>query len=125
MKALCKLLGGVLVAALVVAVLGTAIFIGIGALLTHWLPISLFQAAILAIGATVAVTLIVYTGATMVHFYTQQAWHDDDDQWEPDDEPEPVPDLPDPNRLKIGRNAPCPCNSGKKYKNCCGRSPGN
>ncbi len=23
---------------------------------------------------------------------------------------------------KIGRNDPCPCNSGKKYKNCCGRS---
>jgi len=22
---------------------------------------------------------------------------------------------------KIGRNAPCPCGSGKKYKNCCGR----
>jgi SEC-C motif domain protein len=22
---------------------------------------------------------------------------------------------------KIGRNAPCPCNSGKKYKKCCGR----
>jgi preprotein translocase subunit SecA len=21
----------------------------------------------------------------------------------------------------IGRNEPCPCNSGKKYKNCCGR----
>ena len=21
---------------------------------------------------------------------------------------------------KIGRNAPCPCGSGKKYKNCCG-----
>ena len=21
---------------------------------------------------------------------------------------------------KIGRNEPCPCNSGKKYKNCCG-----
>ena len=20
---------------------------------------------------------------------------------------------------KIGRNDPCPCNSGKKYKNCC------
>lgn len=20
---------------------------------------------------------------------------------------------------KIGRNAPCPCGSGKKYKNCC------
>ncbi len=21
--------------------------------------------------------------------------------------------------MKIGRNAPCPCGSGKKYKNCC------
>jgi preprotein translocase subunit SecA len=20
---------------------------------------------------------------------------------------------------KVGRNAPCPCGSGKKYKNCC------
>lgn len=23
---------------------------------------------------------------------------------------------------KIGRNAPCPCGSGKKYKNCCGKN---
>ena len=22
---------------------------------------------------------------------------------------------------KIGRNAPCPCGSGKKYKKCCGK----
>ncbi|MYI33930.1 MAG: hypothetical protein F4112_13315, partial [Holophagales bacterium] len=21
---------------------------------------------------------------------------------------------------KVGRNAPCPCGSGKKYKKCCG-----
>ena len=26
---------------------------------------------------------------------------------------------------KIGRNDPCPCGSGKKYKNCCGRNQGN
>lgn len=25
-----------------------------------------------------------------------------------------------PQRTKAGRNAPCPCGSGKKYKNCCG-----
>ncbi len=25
-------------------------------------------------------------------------------------------------RAQIGRNSPCPCGSGKKYKNCCGRS---
>ena len=26
-------------------------------------------------------------------------------------------------RQKIGRNSPCPCGSGKKYKHCCGKSP--
>jgi hypothetical protein len=25
-------------------------------------------------------------------------------------------------RVKIGRNEPCPCGSGRKYKNCCGRN---
>jgi preprotein translocase subunit SecA len=24
-------------------------------------------------------------------------------------------------KVEIGRNDPCPCGSGKKYKNCCGR----
>ena len=22
-------------------------------------------------------------------------------------------------KIKVGRNDPCPCGSGKKYKNCC------
>jgi hypothetical protein len=26
-------------------------------------------------------------------------------------------------KAKIGRNSPCPCGSGKKYKKCCGRHP--
>ena len=26
-------------------------------------------------------------------------------------------------KQKIGRNDPCPCGSGKKYKNCCGANP--
>ena len=45
------------------------------------------------------------------------------------DKPEDVNDL---NRLlnppkptiaekKVGRNEPCPCGSGRKFKNCCGR----
>ncbi|MBQ9131949.1 MAG: SEC-C domain-containing protein, partial [Clostridia bacterium] len=25
---------------------------------------------------------------------------------------------------RVGRNDPCPCGSGKKYKNCCMRSSG-
>ena len=27
------------------------------------------------------------------------------------------------NTQNVGRNAPCPCGSGKKYKRCCGRDP--
>jgi uncharacterized protein YecA (UPF0149 family) len=26
------------------------------------------------------------------------------------------------NKAKIGRNDPCPCGSGKKYKHCCGKN---
>ncbi len=29
--------------------------------------------------------------------------------------------IPQVKKKKIGRNEPCPCGSGKKYKNCCGR----
>ena len=29
--------------------------------------------------------------------------------------------MPEKKPLKVGRNDPCPCGSGKKYKNCCGR----
>jgi len=24
-------------------------------------------------------------------------------------------------KVKVGRNDPCPCGSGKKYKKCCGK----
>ncbi len=47
------------------------------------------------------------------------------------DKPEDISDLekplnpPSPTTVqKIGRNDPCPCGSGKKYKKCCG-APGN
>ena len=36
----------------------------------------------------------------------------------PDDHVEPIRNLAG----KVGRNDPCPCGSGKKFKNCCGRS---
>src|SRR5262249_16349800 len=29
---------------------------------------------------------------------------------------------PPPRRSKVGRNDPCPCGSGKKYKRCCARA---
>ncbi len=41
---------------------------------------------------------------------------DDDTQETPKALPPIVRDQP-----KVGRNEPCPCGSGKKYKNCCGK----
>ncbi len=36
--------------------------------------------------------------------------------------PPPAPSLsPASSGEKVGRNAPCPCGSGRKYKHCCGR----
>jgi len=32
---------------------------------------------------------------------------------------EPAPPPPITRREKVGRNDPCPCGSGKKYKRCC------
>ena len=31
---------------------------------------------------------------------------------------------PTARRVKVGRNAPCPCGSGKKFKKCCGSPQG-
>lgn len=32
----------------------------------------------------------------------------------------PPPSLPEPRARRVGRNEPCPCGSGKKFKKCCG-----
>ncbi|HHT91895.1 MAG TPA: preprotein translocase subunit SecA [Clostridiaceae bacterium] len=37
------------------------------------------------------------------------------------DSAQQTPSAPVRKGAKIGRNEPCPCGSGKKYKNCCGR----
>ena len=36
-------------------------------------------------------------------------------------DPAPQPVAPRRVGKKVGRNEPCPCGSGKKYKKCCGR----
>jgi preprotein translocase subunit SecA len=41
---------------------------------------------------------------------------------EDSDYPDYTPNIPvKEHQRKIGRNEPCPCGSGKKYKKCCGR----
>ena len=36
----------------------------------------------------------------------------------------PAPRTPVKAGEKMGRNSPCPCGSGKKYKACCGKNAG-
>ena len=122
MKAVCQLIGLILLPTLALAVLGVAAFIGVGALLARWLPMSLFQASALAIGATMAIALVVLVVMTIMHLQTDHSGDDDDFDREPDEPDEPDTLLSTPNRPKIGRNEPCPCGSGKKFKNCCGKS---
>jgi len=46
------------------------------------------------------------------------------ERFEPEDEAEEYQFNPEPYRRpepKVGRNDPCPCGSGKKYKKCCGK----
>ena len=38
------------------------------------------------------------------------------------DSAEPAAKSPKKSEAKVGRNDPCPCGSGKKYKNCCGKT---
>jgi len=38
----------------------------------------------------------------------------------PDCRHEPISEVIPPAAIKVGRNDPCPCGSGKKYKKCCG-----
>ena len=102
--------------------LGTALFIGFGALLARWLPLSLFQASGLAIGATIAFAAILYALSTLMHAH--QVYEPDDDFEDEDADVDPhVSDsdtpFPKSDFSKVARNDYCPCGSGRKFKNCC------
>jgi uncharacterized protein len=51
-----------------------------------------------------------------------QAVIDIADYWQQKNKPPPDGAIPVRTTPKIGRNDPCPCGSGKKYKKCCGAS---
>jgi HEAT repeat protein len=48
-------------------------------------------------------------------FHTEEDWEAEEE----DGAPPPPPAAAQP--VKVGRNDPCPCGSGKKYKKCCGQ----
>ena len=64
--------------------------------------------------------LIVYDEDKRMYFECLQKYDEDDEDFvfEPDYLPQEPYRREEP---KIGRNDPCPCGSGKKYKKCCGK----
>jgi hypothetical protein len=124
----------------ITATMGTLLFVAVGAVLAWLTPLTLFQSVCVAIGSTVAVSLVAYSvvaGAARRpdYDYEEEDYDEDEEEeddpdadfdFEKDDEADIGPstiDMPDepPRPPKVGRNQPCPCGSGKKYKSCCGR----
>ncbi len=113
------------------------LFLGGGYLLTLMLDFTLFQATLICSSSSFVLTFFIVIFFSLDHFITDQKkttitrrydYDDDDDEDDDDDDDdEDDPPIRRPRRRfrvvrsqKIGRNAPCPCGSGKKYKNCCG-----
>ena len=126
MKRAFAVLGSFVLLIAVVMGLGTALFVGFGALLARWLPLSLFQASALAIGATIAFAATLYALSTIRH---ANASYDLDEDFEEEDVEEKDDfspngshldsSFPNPDFSKVSRNDYCPCGSGRKFKNCC------
>lgn len=109
---------------IIMMLLGTAIFIGFGALVALFLPLSLFQASGLVITATFAFAVVLYLVIRILQFsnyyHTDYDYDYSDDFDEFDDENSDASFSADPKSKSVGRNEPCPCGSGLKFKKCCG-----
>ncbi len=120
-----------LIVVVVLIVAATAVFIGAGYLLSLILPLTLFQSSILCIGATFVVAFII-SAITIILYYVlpfdATNYTNDKENDKDDNDYENIEEESDNfskrrftvvDTKKVGRNEPCPCGSGKKYKYCC------
>lgn len=119
-------LAAVAVITTAVAIIGTCLFLGLGSLLAWLSPLTLVQALYVTIGATIAMSLVANALLVNAQCFENDDEEDLDDDFdfgeEEDEDPFRAIDVEEttPQRPKTGRNDPCPCGSGKKYKRCCG-----
>lgn len=123
----------VLFAIVFLIAVSTVVFIGSGYVLSLLLPLTLFQSVLLCIGATFVFVFSIAAGiigaGLMKILENRDKDYDDneDEDYEEDDEFEKDEFVNSSKRRytyekkRVGRNEPCPCGSGKKYKNCCGK----
>ena len=115
--------------------ISTAAFVAAGYLLSLILPVTVFQSSVLCIGATFVFAFIISAVTIVKQISDRQEYTYEDDEEYEDDEDEDEDEEKEKNtfdnvshrsftvvnKRKVGRNEPCPCGSGKKYKHCCGK----
>ena len=115
--------------------ISTAAFVAAGYLLSLILPVTVFQSSVLCIGATFVFAFIISAVTIVKQISDRQEYTYEDDEEYEDDEDEDEDEEKEKNtfdnvshrsftvvnKKKVGRNEPCPCGSGKKYKHCCGK----
>ena len=126
----------VLICIVLLIAISTGAFVAAGYILSLILPVTLFQSSVLCIGATFVFAFIISAVTIGKHIFVKQddkmQYIDDDDEDGEDEEEyvereeRKIDNLSDSrftvvHRRKVGRNEPCPCGSGKKYKYCCGK----
>jgi DNA-binding transcriptional regulator of glucitol operon len=135
---------------LLVVAIGAALLVliatALGSLLAGLLNFSRFEATLLTLVALLGFAVLVWRFVAIFGPTSEgQTVNDDEDDWEDEDDldieddwddeedtdepPDIIPSIPawrQPiKRLNfdhVGRNDPCPCGSGKKYKNCHGKA---
>lgn len=127
----------VLLLILIVLAMGAAMtaMIGMGYLLAMVFPLTLFQATAIGLGTTFLIAFIIFGVALNMHIggitrLIKESFEEYDEDEEYDEYDEELERLRRRfgkriqvvNPAKTGRNAPCPCGSGKKYKMCCGKN---
>jgi len=128
-----------LLLALLLAILtSTCIFLAVGYVLSRMFPLSLLEGALLAVGASfvfvfsisvIAMSVQISRHAEPLLREDAEGEFDDDLEDECDEDDNDEDDAENlygehdiaSSTVKIGRNSPCPCGSGRKYKLCCGK----
>lgn len=130
----------VVVLIFLLVIVASTIFIGSGFMLTLLFPLTLFESTFLCIATTFILLFIVFAVKTDNHLAnivkyvgSDEGYFFEEDDEEDEDFTEGEKESGKPynraldlefgvvDKRKIGRNDPCPCGSGKKYKFCCGK----
>ena len=110
----------------VLMLVSSGIMVGAGYLFSAIFPLSLFQGIVVCLG-TALLILMIYFFTSLLHLgndyldymkYLDDEPYDDDFDEDDDEESDARSRLKVINIAKVGRNDPCPCGSGKKYKHC-------